>query len=191
MDGVQSLISSQLRLFSAHITCLILLANCESGTDYYCMYYDAIPTTVVDTITPLAPESLKSCTVKNPKIKDIKSEVSNVEDEFNFDIIVEIGVTRERHIEYLIYDTLNLVGTVGGTLGLFVGFSFYDFICMIIDLFFDKLEIDDEISVGGYRNRLGISLLVPPGTTVATRTTNPQNQFLEEGCAISAKRHSP
>ena len=109
------------------------------------MYYDAIPTTVVDVITPLAPESLKSCTVKNPKIKDIKSEVGNaedVEDEFNFDIIVEIGATRERQIEYLIYDTLSLVGTVGGTLGLFVGFSFYDFICMIIDLFFDKLKID-------------------------------------------------
>ena len=103
------------------------------------MYYAAIPK-VVDIITPLAPESLKSCMVKNPKIKDIKSEVGNVEDvedEFTFKIIVEIGATRERQIEYLIYDTLSLVGTVGGTLGLFVGFSFYDFICMIIDLFFD------------------------------------------------------
>ena len=102
-------------------------------------------TQVNDIITHLAPDSLKSCTVKNPKIKDIKSEVGNVEDvedEFNFDIIVEIGATRERQIEYLIYDTLSLVGTVGGTLGLFVGFSFYDFICMIIDLFFDKLKID-------------------------------------------------
>ena len=141
---VQSFIASQLQFLSAHITCLIPLANCESGEDYYCMYYDAIPA-VVDVITPLAPESLKSCTVKNPKIKDIKSEVGNVEDvedEFNFDIIVEIGATRERQIEYLIYDTLSLVGTVGGTLGLFVGFSFYDFICMIIDLFFDKLKID-------------------------------------------------
>ena len=106
------------------------------------MYYDAIPT-VVDIITPLAPQSLKSCTVKNPTIKDIKIEVDNVEDvenEFNFEIIVEIGATRPRQIEYLIYDTLSLVGTVGGTLGLFVGFSFYDFICMIIDLFFDKLS---------------------------------------------------
>ena len=106
------------------------------------MYNNAI-LSVVDVITPLAPESLKSCTVKNPKIKDIKSEVDNVEDvedEFLFKIIVEIGATRERQIEYLIYDTLSLVGTVGGTLGLFVGFSFYDFIFMIIDLFFDKLS---------------------------------------------------
>ena len=135
---------TSVQFLSTHITCLIPLAICESGEDYYCMYYDAIPT-VVDVITPMAPESLKSCTVKNPKIKDIKSEVDNVEDvedEFNFDIIVEIGATRERQIEYLIYDTLSLVGTVGGTLGLFVGFSFYDFICMIIDLFFDKLKID-------------------------------------------------
>ena len=94
-------------------------------------------------ITKLAPESLKSCTVKNPKVKDIKSEVENVEDvedEFNFGIIVEIGATRQRQVEYLIYDTLSLVGTIGGTLGLFVGFSFYDFIGMIIDLFFDKLS---------------------------------------------------
>ena len=108
------------------------------------MNYDAIPS-VADIITSLAPESLKSCTIKNPKIKDIKSEVDNakdVENEFTFDIIVEIGATRERQTEYFIYDTLSMVGTVGGTLGLFVGFSFYDFISMVIDLFFDKLKID-------------------------------------------------
>ena len=108
------------------------------------MTYDAIPS-VADIITSLAPESLKSCTIKNPKIKDIKSEVDNAEDvenEFTFDIIVEIGATRERQTEYFIYDTLSMVGTVGGTLGLFVGFSFYDFISMVIDLFFDKLKID-------------------------------------------------
>ena len=108
------------------------------------MNYDAIPS-VADIITSLAPESLKSCTIKNPKIKDIKSEVDNAEDvenEFTFDIIVEIGATRERQTEYFIYDTLSMVGTVGGTLGLFVGFSFYDFISMLIDLFFDKFKID-------------------------------------------------
>ena len=108
------------------------------------MTYDAIPS-VADIITSLAPESLKSCTIKNPKIQIFKNEVNNaedVEDEFNFSIVVEIGATRERQTEYFIYDTLSMVGTVGGTLGLFVGFSFYDFISMIIDLFFDKLKID-------------------------------------------------
>ena len=102
-------------------------------------------TQVTDIISSLASESLKSCSVKNPKIFEIKTEVDNaedVEDEFWFDIYVKIGATRERQTEYFIYDTLSMVGTVGGTLGLFVGFSFYDFICMIIDLFFDKLKID-------------------------------------------------
>ena len=145
VDLVQSLITSQYTVLvcSYHMS-HTLIANCESGEDYYCMYYDAIPT-VVDIIAPLAPESLKSCTVKNPKIKDIKYEVDNaedVEDEFDFRILVEIGATRERQTEYFIYDTLSIVGTVGGTLGLFVGFSFYDFISMLIDMFFDKLKID-------------------------------------------------
>ena len=108
------------------------------------MYYNAIPT-VVDVITPLAPKSLKSCTVKTPKIRDIISNyVEIVEDEITFEIIVEIGGTRERQIEYFIYDTLSMVGTVGGTLGLFVGFSFYDFIGMIIDLFSEKLSANAQ-----------------------------------------------
>ena len=98
---------------------------------------------VFGTISSLAYESLKSCTVKSPKIKEEKTEVGNaykyVEDEFYFGIGVKIGTNRERQIEYFIYDTLSMVGTVGGTLGLFVGFSFYDFTGMIIDLFSDKL----------------------------------------------------
>ena len=106
------------------------------------MYYGDL----YDILAPLGHESLKSCTVKNPKIKlAYKTEVDNVEDvedKFNFKIGVEIGATRERQVEYFIYDTLSMIGTIGGALGLFVGFSFYDFICMIIDQLFDKLKID-------------------------------------------------
>ena len=32
---------------------------------------------------------------------------------------------KEIHREYLVYDPLDFIGTVGGTLGLFVGFSFF------------------------------------------------------------------
>ena len=49
---------------------------------------------------------------------------------------------KEIHREYLVYDPLDFIGTVGGTLGLFVGFSFYDFFAMIIDVFFDKMKMD-------------------------------------------------
>ena len=40
--------------------------------------------------------------------------------------------------EYLVYGDVDLVGIVGGNLGLFVGFSFYDKIEFLIDLFADR-----------------------------------------------------
>ena len=36
------------------------------------------------------------------------------------------------HQEYLIYDTIGLIGSVGGTLGMFIGFSFSGTISQII-----------------------------------------------------------
>ena len=35
--------------------------------------------------------------------------------------------------EYLIYDFNGLVGSVGGTLGIFIGFNFYDILARIVD----------------------------------------------------------
>ena len=66
----------------------------------------------------------------------MKGESDNI-DEFNsmFYINMVIEGSREVRTEYLIYDPLTFIGTVGGTLGLFVGFSFYDFVVMFIDLF--------------------------------------------------------
>ena len=52
-----------------------------------------------------------------------------------------MGSNREINKEYLIYDTLSLIGTVGGTLGLFVGFSFYDFLVMITHFVLKKIEV--------------------------------------------------
>ena len=37
------------------------------------------------------------------------------------------------HEEYLVYDFASLVGSVGGTIGIFVGFSVFDVVVMIID----------------------------------------------------------
>ena len=36
--------------------------------------------------------------------------------------------------EYLIYDITGFVGSVGGTLGLFIGFSFRDIVDIVLDL---------------------------------------------------------
>ena len=35
--------------------------------------------------------------------------------------------------EHLVYDWTNMIGTLGGSLGLLIGFSFFDFISIIID----------------------------------------------------------
>ena len=117
----------------------------------------------LDNIMPLVPETLKSCNVKSPKIDEIMTprqkqismedmirimikNIQNPSEEFKrpkeitFYIIVEMGANVLIYQEYLIYDTLSLIGTVGGTLGLFVGFSFYYFVIHIIDFFAEKCK---------------------------------------------------
>ena len=39
------------------------------------------------------------------------------------------------HEEVLILDGIGLLGSLGGSLGLFLGFSFFDYIAMFIDIF--------------------------------------------------------
>ena len=42
--------------------------------------------------------------------------------------------------EYLVYDFIGMVGSVGGSLGLFVGFSIFDYLCTLIDFIYQKLN---------------------------------------------------
>ena len=42
--------------------------------------------------------------------------------------------------EYLVYDFANFIGTLGGSLGLFIGFSYTGFIGSIIDFLLDKFQ---------------------------------------------------
>ena len=37
------------------------------------------------------------------------------------------------HEEYILYDEVAIVGSIGGTLGLFIGFSFRDIVVYILD----------------------------------------------------------
>ena len=82
---------------------------------------------------------MRPCSVINPKIEYEIFESDNdewqMEKQFEFQIIMEIGGQQQVNIEYLLYDPLTFIGTVGGTLGLFLGFSFYDFIIKIVEFF--------------------------------------------------------
>ena len=48
------------------------------------------------------------------------------------------GKMRITHKEVLIFDSVGLLSSLGGALGLFVGFSFFDYIGKILDLILDK-----------------------------------------------------
>ena len=164
---------------------------CKNSKDYYCMYEVAL-----QEIAPLAPETLKSCEVKSPKIFDIKNpnhnrinledlirqiikdiENESIEErkptEHTFHLIVEMSGDIIINQEYLVYDTLSLIGTIGGTLGLFLGFSFYDFVIMFIDFFAARCEKYRPASVNsigqGLREGMGI------GTMVLSATNQEEN----------------
>ena len=47
--------------------------------------------------------------------------------------------TRNVHEEILIFDEIGLVGTLGGSLGLFVGFSFLGAITPCVEFLIDKV----------------------------------------------------
>ena len=51
------------------------------------------------------------------------------------------SMTMDVSEEYLVYDFPNFIGTLGGSLGLFIGFSYTGFIGSIIDFSFDKFQI--------------------------------------------------
>ena len=48
---------------------------------------------------------------------------------------------RSVHEEILIMDDIGLIGSIGGSLGLFVGFSFYGFAMPILETVLDKVTI--------------------------------------------------
>ena len=42
--------------------------------------------------------------------------------------------------EYLIYDAIGMIGSIGGSLGLCVGFSIFDTLCMFVDFVWKKFK---------------------------------------------------
>ena len=77
---------------------------------------------------------LESCTIREYTGKvDYKEPM---EDNHTFGMTIRFArpYTMTTYEEYLLYDFSELVGSVGGTLGLFIGFSFYDMILKITNL---------------------------------------------------------
>ena len=79
-------------------------------------------------------------TTENPWFFTGLADEEKNDDYDQFHLIMEMGTNKQFEREYLIYDSWNMVGTIGGALGLFVGFSFYDFIVMFINFISKKCE---------------------------------------------------
>ena len=69
-------------------------------------------------------------------IENLKNETTNNIIDF---MVAYRSVDEKVYQEYYIYDTFSFIGNIGGSLGLFIGFSYTDFFGKILDFVFKKL----------------------------------------------------
>lgn len=79
----------------------------------------------------------KSCTIHEYSgeinYRESKTEAKEENNTFSASFRFAAPFTMTSYQEYLIYDFNGLVGSVGGTLGIFIGFNFYETIARVID----------------------------------------------------------
>ena len=73
----------------------------------------------------------KTCTILQYS-GDLESQEKSNSPEVYFSYDISSPGTVVVYEEYLIYDTIGLIGSVGGTMGMFIGFSFSGTISQII-----------------------------------------------------------
>ena len=58
-------------------------------------------------------------------------------------ISIYFSVTSEQifYKEYLVYDAIGMIGSIGGSLGLCVGFSIFVTLCMFVDFVWKKFKV--------------------------------------------------
>ena len=103
-------------------------------------------------------ESLKKpclgqCYNKGYKIEitDYKEQPVNRFGNFQKDLYMSANPERKNFQEYYIYDGLAMVGSIGGSLGLFIGFSFFDFLCLLLDFLCEKYQRRRHWGCKGYK----------------------------------------
>ena len=83
----------------------------------------------------------KVCNIKEYKAKVKIIPLSFLENERGLNMMLSSTALKiVVYEEYLIHNFWTMVGSVGGSLGLFVGFSFFDYICQAIDFVHSKMK---------------------------------------------------
>ena len=101
---------------------------CESMEDNICMF---------DVFMEIFQEATPECHI-NCISTEYNSLISSIHTFNDSAPIITVGfasTVATINEEYLIYDFSGMVGSLGGNLGLFVGFSFRDFFLFIIEMF--------------------------------------------------------
>ena len=100
---------------------------CQTGNENRCMAF-----MIFDVLREASTQCMKSCHLleyeEKVKYHPTAWPTSHAEISFKFP-----DMTSRIHQEYLIYDWIGMIGSIGGSLGLFLGFSFLDVIFLMID----------------------------------------------------------
>ena len=114
------------------------IPRCGTDAEYYCM----IGTEGLRTVFKLKSTCQKQCNYKGSKLVVQKTDESYSYQLGSMQITVQMYVLPQilYNKEYLIYDTIGMIGSIGGSLGLFLGFSLFGTICMIMDFILRKVR---------------------------------------------------
>jgi hypothetical protein len=106
------------------------IPKCLTVKDHNCMWQHRF-------ISKENQDCKPACSVTNYVGSAKENEIGD-SDTFAHLGIVFITTSVTKNDEYLIYDIYSFVGSVGGYMGLFIGFSFFDFGVMIVNYVIDK-----------------------------------------------------
>ena len=85
---------------------------------------------------------LKQCQSKSSRLDIRKTKAKPIykQGEIQVDIFLTVLPEKISYKEYLIYDGIGMFGSIGGSLGLFVGFSIFDSLCPLLEFLLEKLN---------------------------------------------------
>ena len=114
------------------------IPRCETDEEHYCM----VTPESFKTIFKLKSTCQKQCNYKGSNLVITKQKETYPYQLGSKQITVRLYILPEiiYKKEYLIYDDIGMIGSIGGSLGLFLGFSLFDTICMIADFILKKVN---------------------------------------------------
>ena len=114
------------------------IPKCLDNPEEYCM----IGLDGYKKYTMLKSTCLKQCLNKASRldISEIKAKPLYTQGQVQLDIYFTVAPEKIRYKEYFIYDGVGMFGSIGGSLGLFVGFSILDSLFSVFEFLLKKLN---------------------------------------------------